>query len=73
MKRIAFDADRGAVVVESGATVGETFRALAEIAQILRTVDLARVREVGRPHPADRLIDLADVSRDQQRELCLHR
>jgi len=30
MKRIAFDADRGAVVVESGATVGETFRALAE-------------------------------------------
>jgi len=30
MKRIAFDADRGAVVVEAGATVGETFRALAE-------------------------------------------
>jgi len=30
MKRVAFDADRGAVVVEGGATVGETFRALAE-------------------------------------------
>jgi aclacinomycin oxidase len=30
MKRIAFDADRGAVVVEAGATVGETFRALAD-------------------------------------------
>ncbi len=30
MKRIAFDADRGAISVEAGATVGETFRALAE-------------------------------------------
>jgi FAD/FMN-containing dehydrogenase len=30
MKRIAFDADRAAVAVEAGATVGETFRALAE-------------------------------------------
>src|SRR6188472_1042520 len=30
MKRIAFDAERAAVVVEAGATVGETFRALAE-------------------------------------------
>ena len=30
MKRIAFDPDRAAVVVEAGATVGETFRALAE-------------------------------------------
>ena len=30
MKRIAFDAERGAIVVEAGATVGETFRALAE-------------------------------------------
>ena len=30
MKRIAFDAARGAISVEAGATVGETFRALAE-------------------------------------------
>jgi len=30
MKRIAFDEERAAVVVEAGATVGETFRALAE-------------------------------------------
>jgi aclacinomycin oxidase len=30
MKRIVFDADQAAVVVEAGATVGETFRALAE-------------------------------------------
>jgi len=30
MKRIAFDAKRGAFCVEAGATVGETFRALAE-------------------------------------------
>jgi hypothetical protein len=30
MKAITYDADRGAVMVESGATVGETFRALAE-------------------------------------------
>jgi aclacinomycin oxidase len=30
MKGIAFDAERAAVVVEAGATVGETFRALAE-------------------------------------------
>jgi len=30
MKRVAFDAEQGAVVVEAGATVGETFRALAE-------------------------------------------
>ena len=30
MKKIAFDADRAAIVVEAGATVGETFRALAE-------------------------------------------
>jgi aclacinomycin oxidase len=30
MKQVAFDAQRGAVVVEAGATVGETFRALAE-------------------------------------------
>jgi hypothetical protein len=30
MKAIAFDAERGAVCVEAGATVGETFRALAE-------------------------------------------
>jgi aclacinomycin oxidase len=30
MKRIAFDAERAAIVVEAGATVGETFRALAE-------------------------------------------
>lgn len=30
MKRVGFDADRGAVVVECGATVGETFRALFE-------------------------------------------
>jgi len=30
MKRIAFDAQRAAVVVEAGATVGEAFRALAE-------------------------------------------
>jgi len=30
MKRIHFDAERGAVAVEAGATVGETFRALAE-------------------------------------------
>jgi FAD/FMN-containing dehydrogenase len=30
MKRIDYDADRGAVVVECGATVGETFRALFE-------------------------------------------
>ena len=29
MKRISFDADRGAVAVEAGATVGETFHALA--------------------------------------------
>jgi aclacinomycin oxidase len=30
MKRVAFDADRGAVMVEAGATVGEMLRALAE-------------------------------------------
>src|SRR6476661_4915933 len=30
MKRVYFDADRGAVAVECGATVGETFRALFE-------------------------------------------
>jgi FAD/FMN-containing dehydrogenase len=30
MKAIAYDADRGAVMVEAGATVGEAFRALAE-------------------------------------------
>ncbi|HEX3531045.1 MAG TPA: FAD-dependent oxidoreductase, partial [Thermoanaerobaculia bacterium] len=30
MKRIDYDADRGAIVVECGATVGETFRALFE-------------------------------------------
>ena len=30
MKRVYFDAERGAVVVECGATVGETFRALFE-------------------------------------------
>ena len=30
MKQIAFDAARGAISVEAGATVGETFRALAE-------------------------------------------
>ncbi|MGH7647298.1 MAG: FAD-binding oxidoreductase [Gemmatimonadaceae bacterium] len=30
MKRIYYDAERGAVAVEAGATVGETFRALAE-------------------------------------------
>ncbi|HET7042162.1 MAG TPA: FAD-binding oxidoreductase [Gemmatimonadales bacterium] len=30
MKRIDYDAERGAVVVEAGATVGETFRALFE-------------------------------------------
>src|SRR3954471_15660368 len=30
MKEIAFDAARGAIAVEAGATVGETFRALAE-------------------------------------------
>jgi aclacinomycin oxidase len=30
MNRISFDASRGAVVVEAGATVGETFRALAD-------------------------------------------
>jgi len=30
MKRIAFDAERAAVMVEAGATVGETFRALAQ-------------------------------------------
>jgi FAD/FMN-containing dehydrogenase len=30
MKRIYYDADRGAVAVECGATVGETFRALFE-------------------------------------------
>jgi aclacinomycin oxidase len=29
MKRVAFDADRRAIVVESGATVGETFKVLA--------------------------------------------
>src|SRR5689334_15536248 len=28
MKRIAFDAERGAIVVEAGVTVGETFRTL---------------------------------------------
>jgi len=30
MKRVAFDAEQDAVVVEAGATVGDTFRALAE-------------------------------------------
>src|SRR5689334_7139262 len=30
MKRIDYDAERGAVMVEAGATIGETFRALAE-------------------------------------------
>src|SRR5215510_12994698 len=30
MKGVAFDVQRAAVVVEAGATVGETFRALAE-------------------------------------------
>ena len=30
MKRIYYDAERGAVAVEAGATVGETFRALFE-------------------------------------------
>ena len=30
MKRIAYDAERRAIMVEAGATVGETFRALAE-------------------------------------------
>src|SRR5262245_66013050 len=30
MKRIAYDADRRAVAVEAGATVGETFRAMYE-------------------------------------------
>jgi len=30
MKRIDFDAERGAIAVEAGATVGETFRALSE-------------------------------------------
>src|SRR3954463_15214580 len=30
MKRVYYDAERGAVAVEAGATVGETFRALFE-------------------------------------------
>ena len=46
----------------------QPFEALAEVAHVLRTVDLDRMREVGGRHLADRLVELADRPRDQHRE-----
>ena len=41
---------------------------LPEIAQVLRPVDLDPVPEIGGAHPADRLIELPDGTRDQHGE-----
>ena len=46
----------------------QPFEALAEVAHVLRAVDLDRVREVGGPHLPDRLIELADRPCDQDGE-----
>src|SRR6476646_3823270 len=45
MKRVYFDADRGAVAVECGATVGETFRALFETWGVV--IPLGEYPEIG--------------------------
>src|SRR3954466_708201 len=45
MKRVYFDAERGAVAVEAGATVGETFRALFEAWGT--TIPLGEYPEIG--------------------------
>ena len=46
----------------------QPFEALPEVAQVLRPVDLDPVREIGGAHPADRLIELPDRTRDQHGE-----
>ena len=45
MKRIYYDAERGAVAVECGATVGETFRALSEMWNVV--IPLGEYPEIG--------------------------
>ena len=46
----------------------QPFEPLPEVAQVLRAVDLDRVREVGGAHLADRLVELANRPRDQHGE-----
>ena len=56
------------LLLELGEPRAQPFEPLSEIAQVLRTVDLDPVREVGGAHPAYRLVELADRTRDQHRE-----
>src|SRR5438128_10995455 len=39
---------------------------LSHIAQILRPIDFDRMREIGSAHLSDRLVELAERTRDQQ-------
>jgi FAD/FMN-containing dehydrogenase len=56
MKRVYYDAKRGAVAVEAGATVGETFRALLETWGVV--IPLGEYPEIGMGGHPD--VDLAD-------------
>ena len=56
------------LLLEVVQTRPQPFEPLSEVAQILRPVDLDRVREIGSPHLADRLVELPDRARDQDRE-----
>ena len=54
--------------LEIGEPRAQPLEALPEIAQVLRPVHLDPVREIGGAHLADRLVELADRSRDEDRE-----
>ena len=56
------------LLLELGQARAQPFEPLAEVAQVLRPVDLDRVREVGAAHLPDREVELADRARDQHRE-----
>ena len=56
------------LLLELGQARAQPFEPLADVAQVLRTVHLDRVREIRRAHLADRLVELADRARDQHGE-----
>ena len=67
MKRVSFDAEMGAVMVEAGATVGETFRTLFEnwgvVVPLGAAMARARVSAVGTRAASTARVGQASVSR----------
>src|SRR5688572_20011940 len=56
------------LLLELGEALSHPVQTLAEVLQVLGSADQNRRAEIGLPQPANRLVDLADRTRDQNRE-----